>query len=334
MTFAAPKYLYLLLTLPVATLVFLLIMGYVQAVRRQFQTSELLRLSRASTRLRYVRMAFLFLVGAASLILALAEPRIEQEVRKEIYQKVDVIIVLDTSLSMRTRDIMPSRMEKAREELQNFIIHKVGTNIGRIGLVSFAGTSVLLSYLTRDPSNILFYLDYAQAETQPTFGTDISGGIKNGLKLLEKEQELDPALKATDVIFIVVSDGEDNGKDMQPVVSLAAEKGIRIYCIGFGSQTGGYIPIGEKDGEIVYLADERGKKIVATFNEGTLRWMAAATRGLYYRSINGTELYTNLNDILWNAREVVGVETVNEQTPLHHWFLMGGFAALAIFLIA
>ncbi|MBI4456024.1 MAG: VWA domain-containing protein [Acidobacteria bacterium] len=333
MTFGAPKFLYLLFSLPVAALLFWIILHQVERVRRQFQMRQVLRTSNLSTRARYFRLTLLFVLGCASLILALAEPQVEHQKQREIYQKIDVVFLLDNSLSMRARDLAPSRLERAREEIQNFIIHKANANIGRMGLVSFSGSSVILSYLTRDASNILFYLDYLEAERLPTFGTDIAGGIKNGTMLVKKEQVLDQSLKTENIIFVLISDGEDNGKGLQDVVAKAAEEGLRIYSIGLGSQTGGYIPLGEQDGQTIYLVDERGKKILATFDEGTLRWVAEATRGLYYRSFTGNQLYQNLSDILWNAREVVGIETVREKTPLHYWFLMAGFAALALFLI-
>ncbi|MBI2821245.1 MAG: VWA domain-containing protein [Acidobacteria bacterium] len=333
MSFAAPEYLNLLFALPVALFLFWLILHYIERVRSPFRMSQVVRSGRPSTRFRYVRLAMLFILGCASLILALAQPQMEQRKRRQIYQKIDVVFLLDTSLSMRARDIPPSRMERAREEIQNFISHRGSANIGRISLVSFAGSSVIVSYLTGDVSTILFYLDYLEAEKDPTYGTNIGSGIKNGLILIEKEQALEATLKPDSVIFILISDGEDNGRELREAVAKAAEKGIRIYSVGFGSQTGGYIPMGEQDGETVFLTDEDGKKVLATFDEATLRFVAAATRALYYRSFTGSELYKNLNDILWRERQVIGEETVTEKTPLHYWFLALGFGALAVFLI-
>lgn len=333
MSFAAPQYLEFLYLVPVAAFLFWMILRYIERVRRPFQMNQVLRTSHVSTRLRYVRLSLLFMLGCASLIVALAQPQMEQRKQREIYQKIDVVFLLDNSLSMRARDIAPSRIERAREEMHNFISHKGTTNIGRLGLVSFAGSSVIVSYLTKDVTTILFYLDYLEAEKEPTYGTDIGSGIKNALLLVAKEQALEATLKPDSVIFILISDGEDNGQDLREGVALAAQVGIRIYCVGFGSQAGGYMPVGEQNGETVFLTDELGRKVLATFDEATLRYVASATRGVYYRSFTGTELYKNLNDILWKEREVIGEETVTELTPLHHWFLIAGFAALAIFLI-
>lgn len=331
-TFGSPRALNLLFLLPVAALLFWIILYYVERVRSQFHMPNVSRVSYPSTPFRYIRLTFWFVLGCGSLILAAAEPEIEISGEEEIYRKVNVVFLLDTSLSMRSRDIAPSRMERARKEIQNFILHR-NENIGQVGLVSFAGSSVILSYLTADTSNILFYLDYLRTDVAATFGTDIGAGFKNALLLVEKELEADESLEPEDLIFILISDGEDHGDALREGVQKAITLGLRTYCVGLGTQLGGYIPIGARDGHTVFLVDEEGDRILATFDEGTLRWVAGATGGRYYRSASGTELYKNLNDILWNERKVVGTRTVTETTPLYYWFIITGFSSLAIFLI-
>ncbi|MCZ6768205.1 MAG: VWA domain-containing protein [Acidobacteria bacterium] len=332
MSFGAPRYLNLLFLLPLAIFLFWIIVRHVEQVRLQFQMEQVLRSSSFSSQFRYVRLTFLFVLGCGSLILALAEPQIEIKREEDVYRKINVVFLLDTSLSMRARDIAPSRIERARQEIQNFILNR-RENIGQIGLISFAGTSIILSYLTDDPSNILFYLDYLETDWRPTFGTDIGAGFQNGLVLLEKEQGLDSTLRPEDITFILISDGEDHGLILRQAVQKAFELKVRTYSVGLGTQLGGYIPMGERDGHTVFLVDEEGDKVLATFDEGTLRWVAGATGGRYYRSHTGTELREHLNEILWNERKVIGTRLVTEKTPLYYWFIVSGFAALAVFFI-
>lgn len=145
--------------------------------------------------------------------------------------------------------------------------------------------------------------------------------------------EIDPTLRPQDLIFILISDGEDHGKELRDVVLQAVQTRIKIYSIGFGTRMGAYIPIGEDKGRTVFLLDEEGRKILATFDEATLRWTAEVTRGQFYRSHTGRELYENLNKILWSERRVTSVNTVTKNTSLHYWFLVTGFAALALFYV-
>ena len=49
-------------------------------------------------------------------------------------------------------------------------------------------------------------------------------------------------------------DGTVSGRELRDAVTVAARMGIRIYSVGFGSQAGGYMPIGEQDGQTLYLA--------------------------------------------------------------------------------
>ena len=332
MSFGAPQYLNLLFLLPFSILLVWIIFHYIEKVRRQFQLEQVAGLGHVSSQFRYFRLTCWFVLGAGSLILAVAEPQIELKRQENIYRKVNVVFLLDVSLSMRAKDILPSRIERARDEIQNFILHR-SENIGQMGLVGFSGSSLILSYLTEDPSNILFYLDYLENDLRPSFGTDIGGAFKNGLVLVEKEQEIEETLRPQDITFILISDGEDHGEALREAVQRAASIGIRTYCVGLGTQLGGYIPIGERDGHTVFLVDEQGDRLLATFDEGTLRWVAGATGGRYYRSETGTELYENLNDILWNERRVIGTRPVTDKIPLYYYFVVTGFSALALFYI-
>ena len=92
---------------------------------------------------------------------------------------VDAVIVLDLSFSMLAEDIVPTRLQKAKDVIRDFIIRKRPED--RIALVSFSETSLILSYLTRDPENLLFYLDYME----PNYGTNIGRALKSGLRVFD-----------------------------------------------------------------------------------------------------------------------------------------------------
>ena len=142
--FGSPNFLYLLFLLPLAILFFWVILSHLESIKRQFHAPSLSHLGKTSGRFRYARLTLWFVLGSASLILALADPQIEREQVELVYSKLDLVFLLDTSPSMRARDIVPSRIDRAREEIRNLIIHQ-GQNIGRVGLVNFSGSSMILS---------------------------------------------------------------------------------------------------------------------------------------------------------------------------------------------
>jgi Ca-activated chloride channel family protein len=327
MGFDAPA---VLLLLPAVSLLVVLYWArwrHVRRVRAQFAGAA--RVGNPSGRWQLALKVSLLVAGSSALIVAAAEPRIARERRQEIYRKVDVVFLLDSSLSMRARDIAPSRFDRAAQEIETFI-RKNREDIGRIGLVTFSGSTIVLSYLTSDPSNILFFLDHLRADAEPSFGTDIGGAVAGGLSVLEKERTLDAALDARSLIFVLISDGEDHGETVQAALARASQAGVRIYSVGIGSEMGDYIPIGEEAGRTRFLVDEAGRQILATFDEATLRWVADATGAAYFRSRSGDDLQMNLGAILERARVVADVRVGVQRIPLHRWFLAAAFAALTL----
>ncbi len=327
MGFDAPEVLLLLLAVPGLVVLYVRRWRHVRRVRGPFAASA--HRGNPSTGVQFAAMLTLLVAGSASLIIAAAEPRIRREGQRKIYRKLDVVFLLDTSLSMQARDIAPSRLHRAAREIEAFIRHNEAF-IGRLGLVGFSGSSVVLSYLTSDPANILFFLDHLTAERQTALDTDIGAAIGSGLSVVTKEQSLDATLDTRHLIFVLISDGEDHGPALKTAVPRVSEAGIRVYTVGIGTEMGDYIPIGEHEGRTVFLADEQGKQLMATFDEETLRWIAGATGGQYFRSRSGEDLQRNLGAILETEQVVVDVEKTAEDVPLHPWFLGAGFVALAL----
>src|SRR4029450_5228457 len=87
--------------------------------------------------------------AGGALAFALVRPQARLTTTLPQFEKEDLVIMLDRSASMRAHDISPSRFSRATEEIRTFLRNKP-ENIDRVGLVGFAGTSVILSYLRRE----------------------------------------------------------------------------------------------------------------------------------------------------------------------------------------
>jgi len=273
------------------------------------------------------------------LILTLAHPQYKGKKRIPELRNMEIVILLDTSPSMRAQDVEPCRLIKAKEVIANFITRKRPED--RVALVTFSETSLILSYLTSDPENILFYLDWLSAETKPILGTNIGRGIRAGIKVFQKDAEIREAepyqsiftqkkLAKSNRIFILISDGEDHGEELEEAVKEAKRQGIPIYTIGIGSGQEVPIPISWEGGKLKYLIVD--DKIVTTkFNGSTLRHISEQTGGKFYRSFTGQELSSALNDILMAEREVQGYKLSIEYKDVYPQLLS---TAVAMFLIA
>jgi len=260
-----------------------------------------------------------------------ARPQADIRRRTAVYRKQDVVLILDRSLSMRATDVHPSREERAKEEIRNFIRNR-GPLVDRMGLVTFANTSVVLSYLTSDAENILFYLDYLEVALDVSYGTDIGGALSSALALVDQEARSAASVGRDDPnqkIFLLLADGEDYGKQLDDAVGKTARAGIPVYAVGIGSERDTPIPMQEADSQYL-LRDDRGALVTARFDESTLRSIAQVTGGRYYRSQTGAELAQIMADFLDRRRELLKYEAVAERTDLYPALLAGGAILLVL----
>ncbi len=289
---------------------------------------SLRRVSRITPFWREICRYFLFNLVLASLIVALAHPQKVREKNVPEPRKMDIVFLLDTSPSMWAEDVPPTRLGRALEVIGGFANKKLSQD--RIGLVSFSGGSVILSYLTEDPSNILYYLDYLRKETNPAFGTNIGRALKNGLAIVTKELEVSPEAANHKRVFILLSDGEDHGRELQSAVREVKNMRIKVHTIGIASSDGAPVPIARENGQVRYLENEAGQRIIARLDERTLTWVAQQTGGKAYRSFTGHELEQTFTEIVLKEREIEGFKRVIEHEELYQSFLL---AAFAIFLV-
>jgi len=216
------------------------------------------------------------LSGTALLlcIFALARPQWGFEWQEIKRTGLDILIGIDVSKSMLARDMRPTRLERAKYAVKDLIRKLSGD---RIGLIAFAGTSFLQCPLTIDYNGFLLTLDDLSAATIPRSGTSISSAIREAISVLKSA---DKKFK----IFILITDGEELEGDAIKAAGEAARAGVRIYCVGVGTQEGDIIPTIDDRGEKGYLADRAGQVIKTRLNEDLLKRIAVATGGSYVKA--------------------------------------------------
>jgi Ca-activated chloride channel family protein len=250
------------------------------------------------------------LVCGGAIVAALVRPQAVISEREPQYEHEDLVLILDHSASMRAHDVAPSRFSRAVAEIKDFLQHKP-ESIDRVGLVGFAGGSLVLSYLTSDLNTVAFFLDWIDQDPQTLLGTNIGAALKNASEVAAKDD------RRTQKIFLLISDGEDYGGELNRQVSLYRAAGRRVHCIGIGSDGDVPIPIRDAEGRETPLRDEDGRIVRTRFEEGTLRQIAAATGGRYVRSTTGGELTRALDDIALSERKIVGWQTRTDYRDLY-----------------
>ena len=295
---------------------------YVHWQRRQAPVApRFRRLSRRSTWIREAAILTLAGLAGGSLVFALARPQAQLTTRTPQFEREDLVIMLDRSASMRAHDVTPSRFARATQEIRTFLKNKP-ENIDRVGLVGFAGSSLILSYLTRDLDTVAFYLDWIESDPQTLMGTNIGAALKNALEVARKDD------RQTRKIFVLLSDGEDYGGEVNRQLVVYRQEGHHINSIGIGSDQEVPVPEMTQDGKEIPLRDENGRIVRTRFEETMLRDLATNTGGRYLRSRTGGDLTKALQEIEAGERKLVGYRTTTDYRDLYPMAL--GVAAAAI----
>ncbi len=275
MIFASPLWLFGLLALPL-----LLLLEMWIARRDRDRTSRLVAralwprvLRRPLGRWRTVRLV-LILVGTAGVLLALARPQwgiLREKVERE---GVDVVLVLDTSGSMATEDVPPSRFFLARQALSSLVARLPGD---RFALVAFEGEAYPLTPLTLDADALELFLDTMEPGIVPSPGTSLGTGIARGLDLfVDKDRR--------NKVMVLVSDGEDLEGDLDEAVQRAKAAGALIHTVGVGTEAGQPVPDFDAEGRRVgFKHDPSGTVVISRLNMENLERIARGTGGRAFR---------------------------------------------------
>ena len=120
------------------------------------------------------------------------------------------------------------------------------------GSWSSAGTSLILSHLTRDIDSLTFYLDWIRESPEVRFGTDIGAALASARELVRKDD------RETTKVFLVISDGADQGSALAKELAAVRDERTRIYAIGIGSDPNAVVPAVNEDG-VETLLRRRGR---------------------------------------------------------------------------
>ena len=169
--FADPKYLYLLLLIPVFLLGYA-VLGYLRGRRvKAFGDPalvEALMPSRSRSK-GWVRMVF-FCLAFLFFVLGLSRPRTGARLAERTTRGAEIIVALDVSNSMLAQDYSPNRLERAKLAIARLTDR---LQEDRIGLVIFAGTSFVQLPVTTDYVSAKMFLGSIDTGSIPVQGTAI-----------------------------------------------------------------------------------------------------------------------------------------------------------------
>jgi len=264
MRLASPIYLWLLV--PVALLVWLELGKRTATVR--FSDAGFLRAQQGFG--RWLRLVVLALNAAALVlaVVALARPqrgRVFEEIESH---GVDIMLCLDVSESMSAPDLQPDRITAAKLRAGEFVARRSGD---RIGVVVFGNGAMTLCPLTLDRDVLKGVIDRLRIGTLDGTRTAIGMGLADAVARLRNST-------AKEKVIILLTDGVNNAGEVEPLTAarLAQTYGIKVYCIGVGSQEPVTVMVNDP------FWGQRPQTVQADFDLKTLEDISALTHGHAY----------------------------------------------------
>ncbi len=205
------------------------------------------------------------------LLLAMAGPRWGYEQISPFRPSSELVVLLDISRSMDIDDVSPSRLGRARQEIED--IATLGAGIG-IGLIAFATTPHVVTPITEDHAAVLHQLPALSSDLVRLKGSRVVPALERAEQLLSARDD------STSKHILILTDGDfaDDREASKVAARLAAED-IHVHVFGFGSIAGQPVPW--NNGMALIGVD--GRPVYSSLNEAPLKALAEAGDGIYRR---------------------------------------------------
>lgn len=310
MSFIWPFMLALLLLIPVLILVYIILQRRRQKYALRYASLSLVKeaLGRGPGWRRHVPAA-LFLVALTAMIVALARPQAETLVPSA---EGTIILAVDVSGSMTATDLQPNRMEAAKSAARAFVEKQPDTV--QVGIVSFSDNAFVVQPPTDDKDALISAINRLNWQRGTAIGRGLVASLEaiaektgqGGTIDLSQDQQNSsgnsgssnnnnnaapqptpmPKGQYQNAIIVLLTDGENNQwPEPVEIAQIAADRGIRVYTVGIGSEEGAIVRI-------------QGRAIRTRLDEQTLRTISEMTDGVYYNAQTETDLvkvYENLS---------------------------------------
>ncbi len=284
--FQDPQYLYLLAAVVVLALIRLITYSRQKRRLRKFGDPELLReLMPDVSRWRPGVKFWLLEAALTLLIVMLARPQDGKKIGEEKRSGIETVIAIDISNSMRAKDVVPSRLDRAKMMVENLVDNFTDD---KIGLIVFAGDAFVQLPITSDYVSAKMFLSSIDPTMIQNQGTDLAGAISLASRSFTQQENVGKAI-------IVITDGEDHEGGATEAAEDAKDKGRNIYILGVGSTKGAPIPDPQTGS---YMIDNQGETVMSKLNEDMCREVAKAGGGAYIHVENNSNAQRLLDEEL------------------------------------
>jgi len=281
-----------------------------------------------SSRLRR-HLPFALLASAvAVMVVALARPSVVLSIPTN---QTTIILTIDVSGSMCSTDIDPTRLEAAENAAITFVKSQKAET--QIGIVAFSGFAAVVQPPTTNQDDLVSAIKSLTTGRRTAIGSGI-------LAAIDAISEVDPSVPrsvipgrpgveppavapgayAPDIIVLLTDVASNAGPDPQEAAKQAADRGLRVYTIGFGTADGADLDPACRQ---QFIGNEPGGGFGGGgfggggfggfprgIDEDTLKQVADTTGGTYYPADSAEQLvqvFQNLPTTLITKHEVTEI---------------------------
>ena len=313
--FADPNYLYLLLFIPLLLVLYIYSNKQRKERIKRYGDLDLLQELMPNVSPHRMHLKFWLVLSALFLmIIILARPQFGTSTQKVKTKGIEIVMALDVSNSMMATDIVPSRLEKAKNTIAKLVD---GFENDKVGLVVFAGDAFTQLPITSDFISAKMFLENISTSLIRKQGTALGKALQVAMRSFTGREKVQRAI-------VLITDGENHESGALAAAKEAAERGIRVYVIGVGSSKGSPIPITK--GGTDYMKDKDGNVVITQLNEGMCQELAKEGKGSYIRLDNTNRaqqfLEKELSKLSKSDNETVVYASYNEQFIFITWMVL------------
>src|SRR3954454_7600096 len=324
LTFARPWLLLLLLAIPL--LAWLRGKRGPAAALTYSSTASLQAIGKKSAaRVGKILRALLF-VALAFFVVALARPQLGKSLTQIEASGIDIMLVLDVSGSMLTKDFTiggqeATRVDAIREVTRKFIEARPND---RIGIIAFAGRPYVVSPMTLDHDWLLQNLERVRIGLVED-GTAIGSAAAAAANRLNDKGSKSRAI-------VLLTDGENNAGKVPPTTAAEAIKALKIHLYAIGAGINGVAPAPVPDRRGGFVTDLSGNLLYQNqpvhFNEAGLKEMTKIADGKFFRATDTESLEQIFSDIDKLEKSTVTVHKFQQYRDLFPACIMAGCGLL------
>jgi len=223
----------------------------------------------------------------------------------------EIYLLLDVSASMNATDIQPTRLERAKLELQKLVDQLKGD---KLGLILFTENPYVQCPLTQDHEAVKLFIQMAETEQFTQTGTQ----FRNALALaLDRFNHIEMESQQISRAVVIISDGEDHGDSYASLIERMKRQGIKVFTVGIGTDEGAPIPVSIQSSNPSYKRQEDGEVVISRLEDDALREIGKAFGTEYLRidqdMVSTEKLEGQIYDITASALETSIEQVKNNQ---------------------